>query len=41
MGKQDIKDDIQFGERLYLGDGSNLSTLLNTELGLEMEIMFN
>lgn len=32
-GKQDTKDDKQFGEWLYLRDSSNLSTLLNTELG--------
>ena len=29
-----------FGEWLYLKDGSNMSTLLNTELGMEMEMLF-
>jgi len=37
---QHTKDEICFGEWLYLKDGSNMSTLLNTELGLGMEILF-
>ena len=37
---QDTEDGIQFGKWLYLKDGSNMSMLLNTELGLEMEMLF-
>lgn len=37
---QDIKDEICFWEWLYLENGLNMSTLLNTESGLGMEILF-
>lgn len=37
---QDTDDEIQFGEWLYLKDGSNMSTLLNKGLGLGMEMDF-
>lgn len=33
-------DGMTFGQWLHLGDGTNLSALLNRELGLEMEMYF-
>lgn len=33
-------DEVTFGQWLHLKDGTNLSAVLNTELGLEMEMYF-
>jgi hypothetical protein len=38
--KQDPDDGMTFGEWLYLRDATNLSTVLNTELVLEMDTHF-
>ncbi|KAH7394675.1 hypothetical protein BKA66DRAFT_410359 [Pyrenochaeta sp. MPI-SDFR-AT-0127] len=38
--KQYVDDGVTMGEWLHLSDGTNLSDVLNTELGLKMEMLF-